>query len=106
MRLIFKTTKYPVPHVPKLIGACVTIKMFGKRELVPSKDVWKQLISLKFEVTVSRDEQITKQLEEGIYMVTQTSMVEGIITNSSSINRMLKNRKSIRTNRMSSCKSI
>ena len=41
--------------------------MFGKGELVLSKDVWKQLISLKFGVTVSRDEQITKQLEEGIY---------------------------------------
>ena len=81
MRLIFKTTKYPVPHVPKLIGACVTIKMFGKRELVLSKDVWKRLISLKFEVTVSRDKQITKQLEEGIYVVAQTAMVDGIVIN-------------------------
>ena len=41
--------------------------MFGKGELVLSKDGSQQLISLKFGVTVSRDEQITKQLEEGIY---------------------------------------
>ena len=41
--------------------------MFGEGELVLSKDVWQQLISLKFGVTVSRDKQITKQLEEGIY---------------------------------------
>ena len=40
--------------------------MFGKGELVLSKDVWQRLISLKFGVTVSQDEQITKQLEEGI----------------------------------------
>ena len=29
--------------------------------------MWQQLIDLKIGVTVSRDEQITKQLEEGIY---------------------------------------
>ena len=82
-----------MPHVPKLIGACVTIKMFGKRELVLSKDVWKRLISLKFEVTVSRDKQIMKQLEEGIYVVAQTAMVDGIVINSLSINRMLKEQR-------------
>ena len=43
------------------------LKSFLKGELVLSKDVWQQLIDLKFGVTVSRDEQITKQLEEGIY---------------------------------------
>ena len=43
------------------------LKLFLKEELVLSKDVWQQLINLKFGVTVSRDEQITKQLEEGIY---------------------------------------
>ena len=41
--------------------------MFGKEELVLSKDVSQWLISLNFGITVSRDEQITKQLEEGIY---------------------------------------
>ena len=29
--------------------------------------MWRQLIDLKFRVTVNQDEQITKQLEEGIY---------------------------------------
>ena len=29
--------------------------------------MWQQLIDLKFGITVSRDEQLTKQLEEGIY---------------------------------------
>ena len=43
------------------------LKLFLKGELVLSKDVWQQLIDLKFGVTVSQDEQITKQLEEGIY---------------------------------------
>ena len=46
------------------------------------QDMWQRLISLKFEVTVSQDEQITKQLEEGIYVVAQTAMVDGIIINS------------------------
>ena len=43
------------------------LKSFLKGELVLSRDMWQQLIDLKFGVTVSRDEQITKQLEEGIY---------------------------------------
>ena len=43
------------------------LKSFLKGEFVLSKDVWQQLIDLKFGVTVSRDEQITKQLEERIY---------------------------------------
>ena len=43
------------------------LKSFLKGELVLSKDVWQQLIDLKFRITVSQDEQITKQLEEGIY---------------------------------------
>ena len=43
------------------------LKLFLKGELVLSKEVWQQLIDLKFGITVSRDEQITKQLEEGIY---------------------------------------
>ena len=43
------------------------LNSFLKGELVLSKDVWQQLIDLKFGVTVSQDEQITKQLEEGIY---------------------------------------
>ena len=43
------------------------LKSFLKGELVLSKEVWQQLIDLKFGVTVNRDEQITKQLEEGIY---------------------------------------
>ena len=38
-----------------------------KEELVLSKEVWQQLIDLKFGVTVNQDEEITKQLEEGIY---------------------------------------
>ena len=67
--------------------------MFGKGELVLSKDVWQRLINLKFRVTVSRDEQITKQLEEGIYMVAQAAMVDGIIINTLSIDRMLKEQK-------------
>ena len=121
------------------------LKSFLKGELVLSKDVWQQLIDLKFRVTVSRDEQITKQLEEGIYgrnvktpeeetylrykisfifkhrseayehnakvaeglseltqqmdnlsdfyMVTQAATVDGIIINSPSIDRMLKEQK-------------
>ena len=119
--------------------------MFSKGELVLSKDVWQRLISLKFGVTVSRDEQITKQLVEGIYgrnaktpqeetylrnkiayifkhrskayehnakvaeglsnlaqqmgnlndfyVVTQAAMVDGIVINSPSIDRMLKKQK-------------
>ena len=55
--------------------------------------MWQWLLSLKFEVTVSRDEQITKQLEEAIYMVTQAAKVDGIIINSLSIDRMLKEQK-------------
>ena len=43
------------------------LKLFLKGELVLSKEVWLQLIDLKFGATVSRDQQITKQLEEGIY---------------------------------------
>ena len=43
------------------------LKSFLKGELVLSKDVWQQLIDLKFGVTVSQDEQITKQLEERSY---------------------------------------
>ena len=43
------------------------LKSFLKGELVLSKDVCQQLIDLKFGVTVSRDEQITKQPKEGIY---------------------------------------
>ena len=43
------------------------LKLFLKGELVLSKDVWQQLIDLKFRVTVSWYEQITKQLEAGIY---------------------------------------
>ena len=43
------------------------LKSFLKGELVLSKHVWQQLIDLKFGVTVSWDEQITKQLEEGNY---------------------------------------
>ena len=38
------------------------LKSFLKGELVLSKEVWQQLIDLKFGVTVNRDEQITKQL--------------------------------------------
>ena len=44
------------------------LKSFLKGELVLSKEVWQQLIDLKFGITVNRDEQITKQLDEGIYM--------------------------------------
>ena len=121
------------------------LKSCLKGELVLSKDVWQQLISLKFGVTVSQDEQITKQLEEGIYgrnvktpeeetylrnkntyifkyrskaykhnakvaevlsdleqqmdnlsdfdVVTQAAKVDGIIINSPSIDRMLKEQK-------------
>ena len=43
------------------------LKSFLKGELVLSKEVWQQLIDLKFGVTVNPDEEITKQLEEGIY---------------------------------------
>ena len=43
------------------------LKSFMKGELVLSKEVWQQLIDLKFGVRVNRDEQIMKQLEEGIY---------------------------------------
>ena len=43
------------------------LKSFLKGELVLSKEVWQQLIALKFGVTVNGDERITKQLEEGIY---------------------------------------
>ena len=43
------------------------VKSFLKGELVLSKEVWEQLIDLKFRVTVNRDEQIMKQLKEGIY---------------------------------------
>ena len=119
--------------------------MFLRGELVLSKEVWQQLIDLKFGITVSRDEQITKQLEEGIYgrnaktpeeeaysrnkiayvfkhrskaykhnakvaeglselaqqmdnlsdfyVVTQAATVNGIIINSPSIDRMLKEQK-------------
>ena len=45
----------------------IPLKSFLKGELVLSKEVWQQLIDLKFRITVSRDEQIMKQLEEGIY---------------------------------------
>ena len=44
--------------------------------------MWQSLISFKSEVTVGQDEEITKQFEEGIYVVTQTTMVDGIIINS------------------------
>ena len=44
--------------------------------------MWQRLISLKFEVTVTQDEQITKQFEEGIYVVAQATMVDGIVINS------------------------
>ena len=43
------------------------LKSFLKGELVLSKELWQQLINLKFGVTVNRDKQIKKQLEEGIY---------------------------------------
>ena len=43
------------------------LKSFLKGELVLSKEVWQQLINLKFGVTVNRDEQSMKQLKEGIY---------------------------------------
>ena len=67
--------------------------MFGKGKFVLSKDVWQWLISLKFRVTVSQDEQITKQMEEGIYIVAQAAMVDGIIINSPPMDRMLKEQK-------------
>ena len=38
------------------------LKLFMKGELVLSKEVWQQLIDLKFGVTVNRGEQITKQV--------------------------------------------
>ena len=44
------------------------LKSFLKGELVLNKEVWQKLIDLKFGITVNRDEQITKQLEEGMYM--------------------------------------
>ena len=44
------------------------LKSFLKGELVLSKEVWQQLIDLKFRVTVNWGEKIMKQLEEGIYM--------------------------------------
>ena len=44
--------------------------------------MWQSLISLKSEVTVGQDEQITKQFEEGIYVVVQTTMVDAIVINS------------------------
>ena len=55
--------------------------------------MWQWLINLKFGVTVSRDKQITKQLEEAIYVVTQAAMVDRIIINSLSMDRMLKEQK-------------
>ena len=36
-------------------------------ELMMSDSAWKKLISLKFDVTVDHPEQLTKQLEEGLY---------------------------------------
>ena len=44
------------------------LKSFLNGQLVLSKEVWQQLIDLKFGVTVNWGEQITKQLEEGIYV--------------------------------------
>ena len=44
--------------------------------------MWQSLISLKSEVTAGQDEQITKQFEEGIYIVAQTAMGDGIVINS------------------------
>ena len=44
------------------------LKSFLKGELVLNKEVWQQLIDLKFRKTVNQDEQIMKQLKEGIYM--------------------------------------
>ena len=44
------------------------LKSFLKGELVLNKEVWQQLIDLKFRITVNQDKQIMKQLEEGIYM--------------------------------------
>ena len=43
------------------------LKSFLKGELVLNKEVWQKLINLKFGITVNQDEQIMKQLEEGIY---------------------------------------
>ena len=42
------------------------LKSFLKGELVLSKEVWQQLIDLKFRVTINRDKQIMRRLEEGI----------------------------------------
>ena len=122
------------------------LKSFLKGELLLSKDMWQQLIDLKFGVTVSQGKQITKQLEEGIYgrnaktpeeetylrnkiayifkhrgkaykhnakvaeglselaqqmdilsdfyVVAQAATVDGIVINSPSIDRMLKEQKS------------
>ena len=52
------------------------LKSFLKGELVLNKEVWQKLIDLKFWITVNRDEQIMKQLEEGIYMRNAKSLEE------------------------------
>ena len=52
------------------------LKSILKGELVLSKEVWQQLIHLKFGITVNQDEQITKELEEGIYMRNAKSLEE------------------------------
>ena len=58
------------------------LKSFLKGELVLSKEVWQQLINLKFRVTMSQDEQIMKQLEEGIYgRNAKSSEKEGYLRN-------------------------
>ena len=53
------------------------LKSILKGELVLSKEVWQQLIDLKFGVTVNQDEHISKQLEEGIYGRNAKSPEEG-----------------------------
>ena len=123
----------------------IALKSFLKGESVLSKEVWQELIDLKFGVTIKRGEHITKQLEEGIYVrnakspeeesywrnkivyifkhrskahehnakaaeglaelaqkmdslsnfyvVTQAAMADGIVINSSAIDRMLTEQK-------------
>ena len=44
------------------------LKSFLKGELVLRKEVWQQLIDLKFRVTVNWGKEIMKLLKEGIYM--------------------------------------
>ena len=57
----------------------LALKSFLKGEPVLSKEVWKELIDLKFGVMINRGEQITKQLEEGIYVRSAKSPEEAYV---------------------------